>query len=62
MLDVMTDEVGIGQRFLHHVDMVNAIVGGQPVMVAIVGADDTNQTLVVRALHQVGNIQLTVGF
>ena len=61
MLDVMTAQVVVGERFLHHVDMINAVVGGQPVAVMAVGADDTNQALVVRALHQVRDVQQSVG-
>ena len=61
MLDVMTDEIVVGQRFLQHIDMIHAVVGGQPVVVTVVGAYDTYQTLVVRALHQVCDVQQSVG-
>ena len=61
MLDVMTDQVVVGQRFLQHIDTIHAVVGGQPVVVTVVGTDDTNQTLVVRALHQVRDVQQSVG-
>ena len=42
------------------IDMIHAVVGGQPVVVTVVGAYDTYQTLVVRTLHQVCDVQQSV--